>query len=72
MKIKLSDKSKTYWINYFGYWLIFVLFWLIISGAGNYESEPIHFDFKFGFIFTSIITSFILAHFVAKKYSGNE
>ena len=63
---------KVYLKNYFGFWLIFVFICLIASYVSNYDGEPRNFDFKSGFIFTSIIASFILANLIAKKYSKNE
>lgn len=73
MKIKLSNKGKAYWINYFGFWGIFIIACLIMANTDSYDGGPSNtFDFKTGFIITSIIASFFLAHFVARKYSRNE
>lgn len=70
MKIKISNVNKLYWINYLAYWLIFALIVLITSGSGDGESW--NFNLKFGLIATSAISSFILAHFVAKKFYRSE
>jgi hypothetical protein len=72
MRIKLSNKNKAYWLNYLGYWLVFILCSLVLSSIDHYDGEPLVFNFKLGFIITSIISSFILAHFIAKKYRRNE
>jgi uncharacterized membrane-anchored protein len=70
MKIKLSNKNRAYWINYAGYWLIFILISLAL-GSANYDDLG-SFNFKLGFIGTSIIASFVLANNVAKKYRRYE
>lgn len=72
MRIKFSNKTKAYWLNYFGYWLIFSLFSAIISTTSANEGESIKFGFKYGFMVASIVSSFVLAHMIAKKYSKNE
>jgi len=67
MKFKFQFKNKNYWKNYLGYWAIFALA-VLITGHGSVENgEPD--DYKHGFLFVSIITSFILANLIAKKYS---
>ena len=73
MKIKLSNKNKTYWLNYLGYWLIFIFSCLVFGNIEYYDGgSPVGFDFKFGFMATSIISAFVLAHLIAKKYSKYE
>lgn len=61
--------KKSYWINYLGYWAIFVF---IVFMFSDYDLETGYFDFKYGFLITCIISNFFLAHFVAKKYSRDE
>jgi len=70
MRINFSNKSKVYWTNYFGYWLIFILVSIILGSINRIEDGPIFFNFKEGFVITSIISTFILAHMIARKYSG--
>jgi hypothetical protein len=68
MKIKLSDKNKFYWINYFGFWLIFAGVLFLVSVVINTDGEPNRYDFKTGYIVIATISTFILAHKIARSY----
>ena len=73
MKTKISSKKKAYWKNYFGFWLVFIVACLIMGNIDSYDGGPSgSFSFRTGFIIVSIVSTFILAHLVAKKYSKNE
>lgn len=72
MKIKISSKSKTYWFNYLSFWLIFILACVVLGNINTMDGEPKNLDLKLGFMITSIFSSFVLAHLIAKKYSKNE
>ena len=73
MKTKLSNKNKAYWFNYFSFWGIFIITCLIFGNMDSYDGGPSgSFSFRTGFIIVSIVSTLVLAHLVAKKYSKNE
>ncbi len=70
-KIFKKRTKKAYWLNYLYFWLTFVILWIMLSSTGMAEEDS-SFDLKYGFIFTAIISSFVLAHLIAKKFSRYE